>query len=247
MNIVAIVPARGGSKGVPGKNLRLLGGYPLLAYSLAAAVLSSRIRRVIVSTDSETIAAIAREYDAEVPFLRPPELAQDNSTDLDFMLHAIYWFQKHERAVPDYLVHLRPTTPLRDPQQIDAAIDVLQARPEATSLRSAHPAPESPFKWFRQDPAGYFRSLFDGISNEMLNNPRQAFPEAFIPDGYVDVVKPAVILASGLLHGEKMLGFESPRCTEVDTVTDLELLELELLQRGSALWNYLTDNYPKRG
>ncbi len=247
MNIVAIVPARGGSKGVPGKNLRLLGGYPLLAYSVAAARLTSRIRRIIVSTDAETIATIAREYGAEVPFLRPPELARDNSTDLDFMLHAIYWFQRQEGAVPDYLVHLRPTTPLREPQRIAAAIDVLRDRPEATSLRSAHPAPESPFKWFRRDSAGYFRGLFDGVSNETLNNPRQTFPEAFIPDGYVDVVKPAAILASGLLHGERMVGFESPRCTEVDTVADLELLEWELRQRGSALWDFLIANYPKRG
>ncbi|TCL69971.1 N-acylneuraminate cytidylyltransferase [Hydrogenispora ethanolica] len=247
MNILAIIPARGGSKGVPGKNIRLLGGYPLIAFSIAAAKLANDITRVVVSTDSAEIAAIAQSYGAETPFLRPAELARDQSADLEFMRHALEWFQKHEAKIPDYLVHLRPTTPLREPQVIEAAINRLLNHPEASSLRSAHLAPESPWKWFRLDELGYFRSFGGNIDNEVLNNPRQAFSDAYIPDGYVDVVIPALILSSGRLHGEKMLAFVSPNCTEVDTVSDFELLQYQLEKNGSVLWDYLKENYPKRG
>ena len=136
--VFAIIPARGGSKGVPKKNIRPLAGYPLIAYSIAAARLCSRIDRVIVSTDSEQIAELSRKYGAEVPFMRSPALAGNLSTDREFVIHALEWFGKNEAAVPDYLVHLRPTTPLRDPTLIDEAIAALMSDPEATSLRSGH-------------------------------------------------------------------------------------------------------------
>ena len=106
--IYAIIPARGGSKGVPRKNIRLVGGHPLIAYSIVAARQCRRIDRVIVSTDSPEIADIARAYGAEAPFLRPPELAQDASGDIDFIRHALDWFQQHDHAEPEMLVHLRP-------------------------------------------------------------------------------------------------------------------------------------------
>lgn len=247
MDIVAIIPARSGSKGVPGKNVRLLGGYPLIAYSIAAAKLAQRIGRVIVSTDSEEMAAVASEYGAEAPFLRPAELAQDHSTDLDFMLHAIRWFHENEGLLPDYLIHLRPTTPLRDPQIVDTAIEEIIHHSEATSLRSAHPASESPFKWFRKDAHGYFAGLFKEYNNDFLNNPRQDFPDAYIPDGYVDVVKPVFILNANQLYGERMLGFTSPWCTEVDTLNDFDWLEYDLIKNGNLLWDYLKKSYPKRG
>ncbi len=247
MNIMAMIPARSGSKGVPGKNVRCLGGYPLIAYSIAAAHLATCIDRIVVSTDSEEIAALATDYGAEVPFLRPAEFARDQSTDLEFMLHALNWFREREHDIPDYLVHLRPTTPLREPQLIDAAVAQLIARPEASSLRSAHQAPESPLKWFRRDEGGYFRSFGDGIDNEVLNNPRQTFPEAYIPDGYVDVVIPELIRSSERLYGDKMMAFISPFCIEVDTLDDLDLLEYQLQKKGSGLWDDLKENYPKRG
>ena len=246
MNIMAIIPARGGSKGVPGKNIRLLGGYPLIAYSVIAAKLSEKIERVLVSTDTEEIAAIAREYGAEAPFLRPAEFAQDTSPDQDFMLHAIHWLQDNEGRIPEYLVQLRPTTPLRVPSIVDMAIAEIIKRPEATSLRSAHLAPESPFKWFQMNEAGYYKGFFEGISNDLLNNPRQGFPDAYIPDGYVDIVKPDFIRSSGQLYGDRTIGFNSPFCTEIDTMNDFELLEYDLNKNGSLLWEYLKGFYPQR-
>ncbi|HBE79484.1 MAG TPA: cytidylyltransferase [Firmicutes bacterium] len=246
MHIMAIIPARSGSKGVPGKNIKQLGGFPLIAYSIIAAKLAAKIDRTIVSTDSEEIAEISREYGAETPFLRPPELAQDHSTDIDFMRHTTQWLQDNEGFIPDYLVQLRPTTPLRNPQLVDRAIAEITKRPEATSLRSAHPAPESPFKWFQKDESGYFKGLLAGFSNDFLNNPRQRFPDAYIPDGYVDIIKPALILSSGLLYGERMIGFISPICTEVDTMNDFDFLEYDLKRNGHLLWEYLKGFYPRR-
>ncbi len=108
--VYAIIPARGGSKGVPKKNIRLLAGHPLIAYSIVAARRCRRIDSVIVSTDSQEIADVSRAYGAEVPFLRPKELAQDRSADIDFIRHALDWFEEHDHVEPEMLVHLRPTT-----------------------------------------------------------------------------------------------------------------------------------------
>lgn len=247
MNTVAIIPARGGSKGVPGKNIRLLGGYPLIAYSIAAAKLSKLVDRTIVSTDSEEIAGISKRFGAEVPFMRPAELAQDKSSDIDFMLHALGWCGENEKRVPEYWVHLRPTTPLRDPKVMDAAISELAKNTTATALRSGHKAPESPFKWFKRDKDGYFAPLMKGLTSDEANSARQGFPDAYIPDGYVDVLKASYILKSRLMHGDKMIGFESPFCVEVDSAEDFDFLEHELVKKGSVLLDYLKKNFPDGG
>lgn len=121
-NTVAIIPARSGSKSIKDKNLAILSGHPLIAYSIAAAVLSKKISRTLVSTDSEEYAKIARKYGAEVPFLRPQEFSTDTSTDRDFMLHAMHWMKENNATPYEFWVHLRPTTPLRDPKHIDEAV-----------------------------------------------------------------------------------------------------------------------------
>src|SRR2546429_9945030 len=120
MNVLALVPARGGSKGVPRKNIRNLCGHPLLAYSIAAARQCSRIDRVIVSTDSEAIAAVGREYGAEVPFLRPAEFATDASTDRELMIHAVEWLER-PGAGSRFIAPARPTTPPRGPAVLHPA------------------------------------------------------------------------------------------------------------------------------
>jgi N-acylneuraminate cytidylyltransferase len=245
--IVGLIPARSGSKGVPGKNIKLLAGYPLLAYSIAAAKLVSRIDRIVVSTDSEQIAAISQRFGAETPFLRPAELAADHSLDRDFVLHALAWFETNEGKTPDYLVHLRPTTPLREPKLIEAGLETFLTHPEATSLRSGHPAPESPFKWFTRDPAGYFHGLSPEAQRPgAANLPRQAFPEVYVPNGYVDVLRTSFVLNSPDLHGPYLLGYISPVCQEVDTLEDFERLEFTIQKRGSPLLELLRENYPSQ-
>ena len=242
--VVAIIPARSGSKGIKNKNLADLGGYPLLAYSIIAAKLSRKIDRVFISTNSEYYAMIGRQFGAEVPFLRPEELSGDTATDRDFMVHCMNWIRESEGQLPEYWVHLRPTTPLRNPLHIDAAIEALFKRPEATALRSAHVSPESPFKWFRRNEAGYLTGLTsDDTSLDKFNLPRQTYTQVYIPDGYVDIVKSSYVMNSGFFHGDKVLAFESPFCTEVDSPNELEQIGFQLRKYGSPLLNYLKENF----
>ncbi|MCA9371236.1 MAG: acylneuraminate cytidylyltransferase family protein, partial [Candidatus Peregrinibacteria bacterium] len=134
----AIIGARSGSKNVPQKNIYNIHGFPLLAYSIAAGILTPEIERVLVSTNSKQFKAVAEQFGGEVPFLRPDELATDTSTDRDFIVHTLETLQKQEGGIPEYLVFLRPTSPLRDPKKISEALAYFKEMPEATGLRSAH-------------------------------------------------------------------------------------------------------------
>src|SRR5512138_2171489 len=137
--VLAIVPARGGSKGIPRKNIRLFAGYPLIAYSIAAGKQATMVSRVVVSTDDEEIAAVARDYGAETPFLRPGDLAADDTTDLPVFLHALEWLEQHEDYRPDLIVQLRATSPIRPPQLVDRAIQKLASHKDADSVRGVVP------------------------------------------------------------------------------------------------------------
>ncbi len=239
---VALIPARGGSKGVPRKNIKDLGGFPLIAYTIAACLQSEMISRIIVSTDDEEIAEIAKEFGAEVPFLRPKELASDRSTDYEFVDHAISWLDENEGSVAEFLVHMRPTTPLREYRIVDNALKLFKDAEQYTSLRSAHAAPESPYKWFLKTDDGTFACLSARIDNEEANAGRAEFPIAYVPDGYVDVLKTGFVRKSKRLHGEMMMAFESPYCVEVDTVEEFELLEYYIDRRSFGVFEYLKSN-----
>lgn len=241
--IVATIPARGGSKGVPNKNIKLIEGYPLIAYSIMSALLSKQVDRVIVSTDSEEIAEVSKKFGAEVPFLRPSEYAQDNSPDDAHINHTIEWFEKNEQCFPNLLVHLRPTTPMRDPKLIDEAITKFINNPEATSLRSAHKCAESPFKWFLLREDGFFTGL-NTDDMEEVNKPRQQFEQAYIPNGYVDILSIKHIKETGKLHGNKMASFITPPCIEIDTEYDLKHLELDIKLNHSIMLKSLQKHFP---
>ena len=234
-DIIAIIPARSGSKSLVDKNIKYLSGHPLIAYSIAAAKLSKKIDRVIVSTDSQKYTEIAKQYGAEVPFIRPDKISIDTAIDRDFLIHAMNWFKENESSVPEYWVHLRPTTPLRSIEIIDNAINEIMQDNNATSLRSGHKAPESPLKWFVKSNY-YFRGLVDG---EDYNLPKEAFEQVYIPDGFVDVVKSSFVMNNKEIHGDRMIGFESPVCTEVDSVEEFEYIQYQLDKNGSELLDYL--------
>jgi CMP-N,N'-diacetyllegionaminic acid synthase len=242
--VLAIIPARAGSKGVPGKNTRALGAYPLIAYSVVAARLCPEIDRVVVSTDSAAIADLAAAYGAEQPFLRPAEYSGDASPDVEFVVHALDWFRRHEGSEPELIVHLRPTTPLRDPARISEAISVLRASPEATSLRSAHQSHHPVQKMFAlQDE--YFVGLFpDDRRPDYFNLPRQSFPPSFEPNGYVDIYRTRVVRQGCGLHGDRMRAFVTEFCGEVDSFEDLDILEFVLSRRGHGLHDYLRTFFP---
>lgn len=211
---------------MPKKNIRPFRGHPLIAYSIAAAKLSNKIQRVIVSTDSEEIAAIARSYGAETPFLRPSEYAGDLSPDIEFVSHAIHWLQEHEERVPEYLVHLRPTSPIRNPDVIDAAIDKIMSDVDATSLRSVHVGSHTPFKWLMECGDKYMTPLFPGITMAQTNAPRQEFPEILVPNGYVDVLRASIILSRGEMHGPKTIGYCTEEIVDIDTEKDFRMLDV---------------------
>ena len=226
--ITAIIPARSGSKGLPGKNVKLLAGRPLLAYSIAAARLSKHIQRTIVSTDSQHYADIAKKYGAEVPFLRPVEISGDGSSDYEFVRHALDWMKMNEGYQPKYLVNLRPTTPLREPSYIDAAIRRLERDDNATALRSVHEMSESTYKTFeiREE---YLNCVCTGSSNiEAAGRPRQQYRKTYEGNGYVDVMKSSYILENFKIYGEQVIAFVTPRVFEADTIEDFDYLEYQV-------------------
>lgn len=220
---VAIIPARANSKGVPGKNIRKFGGHPLIAWSIMAGLRSKLIDRVIVSTDSAEYKDIALSYGAEVPFLRPNFLSGDNSTDYEFIKHSINWFQENDKDI-DLLVQLRPTSPIRHPMIIDDAVNIFAtANNEPSSLRSIHKMPESGYKNFEISVDGFLRGIgTDTKGIDHFNGPRQSFPDTFIANGYVDVMKVSFINENELLHGERSIGFITPETMEIDVESDCE-------------------------
>lgn len=219
--VYAIIPARAGSKGIKNKNIRLLKGHPLLAWSIAAAKLSKNIDRVIVSTDSMEYAEISKKYGAEVPFLRPSAIATDRAMDIGFIMHALLWFAEHNNIVPEYLVHLRPTSPFRDPQVIDQAIEKIVNTPHATSLCSATEVAHPPCKYFKLNEDETFSGL---MGEEFVSLPRQVCPKAYQGNGYVDILKGQRILETGNLYGDKRLAFLTDICGDIDSENDYHTL-----------------------
>lgn len=243
MKIISIIPARSGSKGIPKKNIKLLAGYPLIAYSIIASRLSSEIERTIVSTDSQEFADIARSYGAEVPFLRPENISRDNSLEIELVKHAIEWFQTYENYKPEYIVMLLPTTPLRDPVLVDAAIKKIMGNKNATSLRSAFETRESPYKLF-EIKDGFFVGMFpNDPRSEYYDLPRQTFPPVYHPNGYVDIIKSQIINSLGVLHGPRILPFITPDVGELDRPEDFEFIEFVLSNRKNPVHEYLKTNY----
>ena len=227
LSITAIIPARAGSKSIPLKNLALINEHPLIGYSIAAARLCTAIDTCVVSTDSERIAEVARSYGAEVPFLRPIEIAQDHSTDNEFFLHYYAYLREQKQPLPDFVVHLRPTTPLRSIDVLESAIDSMRSSNEYTSLRSMHQTPITPYKLFYKKGRLAEPILrMEGVK-ESYNRPRLEFPQVYQPNGIVDIVRPGVLLESGTLHGEKTYIFETEPSPDIDCPHDLEDAQIQ--------------------
>ena len=228
MEILALIPARGGSKSIPRKNIRSLAGYPLITYSIAAAKQSKLVTRTLLSTDDEEIAAIAREYGAEVPFLRPAELAQDSSTDFPVFINALDWLKTHEGYQPEVVVQLRPTSPIRPPDCVDRAIQVLLEHPQADSVRGVIPSGQNPYKMWRMDEQGQLSPLLDlqGI-REPFNAPRQSLPSTYWQTGHIDAMRVSTLLAKGSLSGEVIypLLMDPRYAIDIDTLRDWQRAE----------------------
>jgi len=234
VEVLALIPARGGSKGIPRKNIRLFAGHPLIAYSIAAGLQAETVTRVIVSTDDEEIAAIAREYGAEVPFLRPAHLALDDTPDYPVFLHALRWLEEREGYRPDIIVQLRPTSPIRPRDLVDRGVHLLLEHPEADSVRAVVPSGQNPFKMWRIEDDGYMRPLLsvEGIP-EPYNAPRQRLPQTFWQTGHLDVMWRRTLLEKGSMTGRRILPLlVEPRYTvDLDNPWDWERAEWTALHR----------------
>ena len=223
--IDCIIPARGGSKGVPKKNIKFLDGHPLLTYSIATSCLSKNIRKTIVTTDSQEIADIAIKYGAEVPYLRPSDISGDHATDIEFFKYHIQYLHKNNLEIPDLLVHLRPTTPLRETKVINDAIEAFLADKDATALRSAFFTHLTPYKMFKKEGSYMKPFLHSDLAKEFYNLPRQVFEDAYIPNGYVDIVKTSIFENSDILHGDNIYLFETDNVADIDTIEEFHFAE----------------------
>ncbi|MFQ5921620.1 MAG: cytidylyltransferase domain-containing protein [Anaerolineales bacterium] len=241
--VLAIVPARGGSRSIPRKNILPFAGHPLIAYSIAAGLQSQRVTRVVASTDDEEIAEVARQSGAEVPFIRPVELAQDDTPDLPVFQHALEWLERQEGYRPDVIVQMRPTSPIRPPDCVDRAVDILLEHPEADSVRGVVPAGQNPFKMWTIAEAGRLRPLLDSGPPEAYNQPRQALPQTHWQTGHVDAMRRRTITEKGSMSGEVILPLvlDPMYAVDIDTPKDwqraerlVESAELEMVRPGRA-------------
>jgi N-acylneuraminate cytidylyltransferase len=234
-DVLVLIPARGGSKSVPRKNLLKVADKPLIAYSIGHALACPSVTRTVVSTDDMEIADVAQKYGAEVPFLRPSEYATDFATDLDVFRHAIEWLAEDEGYVPELVVHLRPTGPVRDIRLIERAISLMLKHPEADALRSIGLAEQTPYKMWRIENS-YLRPLLELADHpEAHSMPRQKLPAAYWQNGYVDIVRPRTELEHDSMVGKVVLPIViEGKIPELDYPDQIPALEQAVLawERG---------------
>lgn len=229
-NITAFIFARGGSKGLPGKNIRSLAGKPLIGWAIEQALAVPQIERVIVSTDSQEIADVALRHGAKVPFLRPAELANDTASELDAWRHALSFLQNTEGCLPEVFVSVPATAPLRLPEDIESCLDIFREG-AADVVLTVSPAHRNP--WFNMVSA-----LEDGTwslvnNREGLITRRQDAPEVFDVTTVAYVVDPMFILAGNSLFSGRVRAATIPieRCIDIDTLYDFEFAEFLMRKR----------------
>ena len=233
-DVLALIPARGGSKSIPAKNVIEVGGHPLIHYSIDQALQSTNITRVVVTTDDDEIAKAALDSGAEVPFKRPAKFATDTAADYGVFRHALEWLGEHESYVPELVVHLRPTGPIRKVELIEQAVEMMLANGEADSLRSMSVAELTPYKMWKIDGDFAEPVIVDPNNPESHSAPRQSLPPVFWQNGYVDVVRPRTVLELGSMVGNRVLAFVvSEPIYELDYPDDIPGLEAALAARSS--------------
>ena len=233
MKILAIIPARGGSKGVPKKNIKQLAGKPLIYYTVREAKKSKYISRIIISTDCSETIEIAKQYGVEVPFIRPKELSGDNVLDFSVCEHAIKSLKKQEGFVPDIIVWLRPTSPLREAKHIDEAIDILMSNPAGDSVRSICIASKHPLKMWKIKSnrlVSFVPMEVTGIK-EQYNCPRQKLPPAYVQNGAIDVVQIRTIVEKKSISGDIILPYIMEDIYSINIDSQLDFTFAEILMK----------------
>ncbi|HYN20129.1 MAG TPA: acylneuraminate cytidylyltransferase family protein [Thermoanaerobaculia bacterium] len=232
MKVLGLIPARGGSKGIPGKNVRLLGGKPLLAHTAEAALAARRLSRVILTTDDEGIAEVGRCLGLEVPFLRPAELALDDTPTLPVVQHAVAELERSGDTF-EAVCLLQPTSPFRRPEDIDGCVELLEAE-DLDAVISVLPVPpeHNPHWVYFRDGEGLLR-LATGEDQPIPR--RQELPPAFHRDGAVYVVKREIVMQENSLYGRRLGGYVMPepdRNLNLDTLADWDRAESLVAEGG---------------
>lgn len=228
--VLAIIPARGGSKGLPGKNVRCLGGLPLIASSINAARSSGCVDRIIVSTDSDEIANIAREYGAEAPFKRPAQFATDTSPSSELILHALQWVMENERTIYDIFCLLQPTSPFRNGKHLVEAITKFHNCKEATSLISISETTRSPY-WMKKINGVYLEELINGDYSTVR---RQDLPKTYSVNGAIYIMYTEEFLKTKRFLTDRTTYYlmDSVSSLDIDNELDFKFAEF-LLNNGS--------------
>ena len=228
--MIALIPARGGSKGLPGKNIKNLCGKPLIAHTIGAALNASGIDRVVVTTDSEEIAEIAKQYGAEVPFLRPEGLAGDTSCAVDVYLHAVHFLQKESGQEIQKFMVLLPTAPLRGSENIEQALKEFYEK-KAETLISMKEA-ETPISWYYgMNEEGRVKNLgFDGqnaVKNRQVNN------VYYIPNGAIYILDTRLLREKRTYYSDNTVAYlmSQEESVDIDCALDFKIAELLLSQK----------------
>lgn len=231
--ILALIPARGGSERVINKNIKSLCGKPLIAYTIQAALNSEFVNRVVVSTDNEKIASVAAACGAEVPFLRPDDISDGNSTELQFLQHALEWLKKNEQYRPDLIVLLYPTSPFRTAESIDKAINTISRYPDADSLRSIKRCSEHPYKmWMRK--YDYIRPFVPSHNSETHTLPYQQLPEVYIQNASIYIIRPETIIEKKSPVGDHVIPFVMNEYESIDINNPIDFEFAQYLMSGSS-------------
>jgi CMP-N,N'-diacetyllegionaminic acid synthase len=231
--VLAIIPARGGSKGIKRKNLVRILGKPLVVHSIEHALASECITRTIVSTEDHEIADVSRAAGAEVPFMRPDNLAGDTVLDLPVFQHVLEELREREGYTPDLIVHLRPTAPLRKHSWIDIAVGLLSANPEANSVRSVSMPAQHPYRVFRIDGRGYLDPIMKHEHPTPFLLRRQDLPPMYYYNCVIDVTRPSTIEKMQSTTGDNILPFIMNANEVIDVDSPQDLAIARLLMEGS--------------
>jgi N-acylneuraminate cytidylyltransferase len=231
MRVLGIITARGGSKGIPGKNLKLLGGKPLIDYTIDAAN-DTPLDRLILSTDDPRIAKVARDLGCEVPFMRPAELARDETIHLDVIVHAVKWLRDHAGYLADVVLTLQPTSPLRSSADIAAALRMLELS-GADSVVSVNEVPphNHPMRMLKVGADGMATLFATGQPVRTRVNRRQDLPPVFVMNGAVYACRTEAVLADEpSLYGDRVVAYPMPRerSISIDTLEDWDEAERQL-------------------
>ena len=235
MKVLGVITARGGSKGIPGKNLKLLAGKPLLAYTIDTARRSGALDRVILSTEDEAIATAGRDLGCDVPFIRPMDLAQDDTPHLPVIQHATRWMQERINYQPDAVMVLQPTSPLRTAEDIGAAVALLD-NSDADSVLSVNEVPvhSHPMRTLRLDATGHAVLFVSGDPVRTRINRRQDLPPAWVMNGAIYACRTRVLFdAEPSLYGHRVVAYRMPanRSISIDDLEDWHAAERALSSR----------------